>query len=44
MWPNPQETEDFLKKSLMENLIFCAVILDVWLGCECTSDILNIIG
>ena len=33
-----------LKKSLTENLIFCAVILDVWLGCECTSDILNIIG
>ena len=30
MWPNSQETEEteehFLKKSLMENFIFCAVI------------------
>ena len=26
MWPNPQETaEEILKKSLMENFIFCAV-------------------
>ena len=28
MWPNPQETADLvnlLKKSLMENFIFCAV-------------------
>ena len=31
MWPNPQETADLLafteKKSLMEILIFCAVIV-----------------
>ena len=29
MWPNPQETADsvtLLKKSLMENFIFCAVL------------------
>ena len=31
MWPNPQETADFVtftmeKKSLMENFIFCAVL------------------
>ena len=25
MWPNPQEIADLLKKSLMENFIFCAV-------------------
>ena len=27
MWPNPKETAHLLKKSLMENFIFCAVIL-----------------
>ena len=31
MWPNPQETGDFLthllKKSLMENFIFCALLI-----------------
>ena len=29
MWPNPQETADLvnlLKKSLMENFIFCVVL------------------
>ena len=34
MWPNPQETPDLvtLKKSLMENFIFCAVYLknELW--------------
>ena len=25
MWPNAQEIEDLLKKSLIENFIFCAV-------------------
>ena len=28
MWPNPQESVDLLKKSLMENFIFCAVSTD----------------